>query len=242
MRHRNRRLSSLLLALWMLLCALPASAQTTDKQKNALIAEFAQLARQEEIVKLEKQILDLKLQQAQASGDEAALADLLTQLDRNAQTLADLVQQKEDKALAIINAIGALASEKLTELASLQSTLAQTQSQINAVNASLASLTQEADLYRTYADEALFRGQPVVSAKGFMSTVKVTVALDENGAVTAIKADCSGETAGFGTRCAEDAFLNQFIGRKGPFHEIDVVSGATFTSNAVINAVNSLFD
>ena len=36
-------------------------------------------------------------------------------------------------------------------------------------------------------------------------------------------------------------FLSQFIGKKGPFEGADVVSGATFTSNAVINAVNSLF-
>ncbi|MGN1369549.1 MAG: FMN-binding protein, partial [Aristaeellaceae bacterium] len=53
--------------------------------------------------------------------------------------------------------------------------------------------------------------------------------------------DCSGETQAIAGPCAEEAFLSQFIGKKGPFENAEVVSGATFTSNAVITAVNSLF-
>jgi Na+-translocating ferredoxin:NAD+ oxidoreductase RnfG subunit len=52
--------------------------------------------------------------------------------------------------------------------------------------------------------------------------------------------DASGETQAIAKPCTEEAFLSQFIGKKGPF-TADVVTGATFTSNAVINAVNSLF-
>ena len=70
-------------------------------------------------------------------------------------------------------------------------------------------------------------------------TVTLTVADD---AITAITVDSSSETPGFGTRCAEDeAFLAQFIGKVGPFEGVDVVAGATVTSNAVVEALNSLF-
>ena len=79
------------------------------------------------------------------------------------------------------------------------------------------------------------------SAKGLMSTVNVEITVDAAGAITDIQVDCSGETRAIAAPCAEEPFLSQFVGRVGPFDDIDVVTGATYTSNAVINAVNSLF-
>ena len=79
------------------------------------------------------------------------------------------------------------------------------------------------------------------SAKGLMSTVNVEITVDAAGAITDIQVDCSGETRVIAAPCAEEPFLSQFVGRVGPFDDIDVVTGATYTSNAVINAVNSLF-
>jgi len=80
------------------------------------------------------------------------------------------------------------------------------------------------------------------SAKGFASDVKVQLTL-EGGAISALTIDSSGETPGFGTRCAEDeAFINQFVGQTGPFtlgENIDALSGATVTSTAVVDAVNA---
>lgn len=98
----------------------------------------------------------------------------------------------------------------------------------------------------------IFRGSYVIrfaekqepltaTAKGFVSTVKVTLTLNPDGTIASITADVSGETQGIATPCAEEEFLSQFIGRKGPFEEIDAVSGATFTSEAIATAVNSLF-
>ena len=81
------------------------------------------------------------------------------------------------------------------------------------------------------------------TAKGFQSEVKVSITLDENGAVSGIQIDSMGETAGFGTRCTEEAaFAEQFIGKTGPFaigDGIDALSGATVTSNAVVEALNN---
>ena len=72
------------------------------------------------------------------------------------------------------------------------------------------------------------------------SDVVVTVTLDAEGVITDIVVDCSGETV-LAKPCAGNAFLSQFFGKKGPFAEVDAVSGATNTSNAVLEAINSLF-
>ncbi len=100
---------------------------------------------------------------------------------------------------------------------------------INAVNALFAE------------EEAPAEGAKSASAKGLLSDVKVTVTLNEDGTIATLTVDASGETEAIAKPCTEDAFLSQFIGKKGPFEGAEVVSGATFTSNAVINAVNSLF-
>ena len=58
--------------------------------------------------------------------------------------------------------------------------------------------------------------------------------------IAAIVVESGNETPGFGTRCAEDeAFLAQFIGKQLPLESIDVLSGATVTSNAVMAALNA---
>ena len=79
------------------------------------------------------------------------------------------------------------------------------------------------------------------SAKGLLSDVRVVVLLAADGTIAGISVDASGETDAIARPCTEEPFLSQFIGRAGPFDDVDVVSGATFTSNAVIEAVNSLF-
>ena len=88
--------------------------------------------------------------------------------------------------------------------------------------------------------EPVPEGALTASAKGLLSDVTVTVTLNADGTIATMTVDASGETQAIAKPCTEEAFLSQFIGKKGPF-TADVVTGATFTSNAVINAVNSLF-
>lgn len=81
------------------------------------------------------------------------------------------------------------------------------------------------------------------SARGNGGNVAVELVLDEEGRVAEIWTDVSQETPGLGQRCGERAFLDQFVGKSGPFvlgENIDAVSGATVTSQAVVEAVNSL--
>lgn len=79
------------------------------------------------------------------------------------------------------------------------------------------------------------------SAKGFQSDVAVTIELDEDGKIASIVPDISGETPVVADGCAAFPFLEQFIGGAGPFRDVDVVAGATVTSNAIIDAVNSFY-
>ena len=97
----------------------------------------------------------------------------------------------------------------------------------------------------TATDAATATDLPLeAEADGFGSKVKVTVTLDADGAITDITIDASGETAGFGQRTMEDEdFLAQFIGKKLPLtlgEDVDALSGATLTSTAIVEALNSL--
>ena len=72
-------------------------------------------------------------------------------------------------------------------------------------------------------------------------TVNVT---DENGVITSLTVDASTQTPGLGQKCAEEAFTSQFIGKSAPLtlgEGIDAVASATITSQAVVDAVNSLY-
>ncbi|MBR6668984.1 MAG: FMN-binding protein, partial [Clostridia bacterium] len=73
--------------------------------------------------------------------------------------------------------------------------------------------------------------------------ITVTVTVDENGNVATLAVDASTQTPGLGQKCAEAEFVNQFIGQAGPFvlgENVDAVSYATITSDAVVQAVNSV--
>ena len=80
---------------------------------------------------------------------------------------------------------------------------------------------------------------------GYKSWVKVLVDVDADGVVKSLDVQVSGETDGLGTRCAEDAFEQQFIGKARPFtlgEGIDAVSRATVTSRAVVDAINAALE
>lgn len=81
------------------------------------------------------------------------------------------------------------------------------------------------------------------SAIGYGGPVLVRLTLDEQGAIRMM--DVGGarfaETEGVGSRVKDEAFTQQFIGLTPPLtlHEdVDAVSGATVSSQAVVDAVN----
>lgn len=95
----------------------------------------------------------------------------------------------------------------------------------------------------------------VTSANGYGGDIVLSVGIDYFGTVTGIERTITGmkvtsmsETSGLGSHCTDESFQDQFKGISGEVvyvkdgktqpNEIDMISGATFTSRAVTEAVN----
>ena len=81
------------------------------------------------------------------------------------------------------------------------------------------------------------------SAQGFGGGyVTVTLILDDEGKIASLNIDASSQTDGLGKRAEEEAFTAQFIGKTLPIaaEDIDAIAGATITTTAVLEAINSL--
>ena len=84
--------------------------------------------------------------------------------------------------------------------------------------------------------------------KGYSKGLVLVVGIDANGSVIGYEVAESSETPGLGTQITEDDFRNQFTGKTAAVTgvkgdpksdtEVSVISGATLSSNAVINGVN----
>ncbi len=91
----------------------------------------------------------------------------------------------------------------------------------------------------------------VTTADGFDGNITLSVGLTADGTVTGIAFTELNETAGMGMRADEEEFKSQFNGvntdafvlnkqgNASADNEIDTVSGASVTSSAVVNAVNT---
>lgn len=81
------------------------------------------------------------------------------------------------------------------------------------------------------------------SAEGFGGgLVSVTLTLDENANIGSLVIDASSQTEGYGLAAGEMSFANQFVGRSLPVaydDGVDALSGATLTSQAVLDAINT---
>ena len=141
---------------------------------------------------------------------------------------------------AIGENIDALAGATVTSTAVVNAVNAAVEAPANPDAVPFGSGAAEEPAVETVA-EPLPEGAKTASAKGLLSDVKVTATFNADGTIATLVVDASGETEAIAKPCTEDAFLAQFIGKAGPFEGAEIVSGATFTSNAVINAVNSMF-
>ena len=89
---------------------------------------------------------------------------------------------------------------------------------------------------------------PTVSQteQGFAGDVTVTVGFNDDGTIAYMDVQTPNETEGLGKLASEKAFTDQFIGKSGPFaygeDGIEAVTGASFTSTAVINALNTIVE
>lgn len=90
----------------------------------------------------------------------------------------------------------------------------------------------------------------VTSHEGYGGDIQFTLGVREDGTVNGISFLSISETAGLGMNAKNDEFKNQYAGKNVPAFsvtktgstqdsEIDAISGATITSNAVTRAVNA---
>ncbi|MBQ8080816.1 MAG: FMN-binding protein, partial [Clostridia bacterium] len=112
---------------------------------------------------------------------------------------------------------------------------------INAVNEAAANNTVEAPA----EEEAI--AEPIegitVEASGLTGKFPVTVSFNDDGSVKAVtvgESDSANDVS-FLAIANTEAFLSQFIGKVPPVEGVDVASGATVSSNAIINAVNEAY-
>lgn len=83
---------------------------------------------------------------------------------------------------------------------------------------------------------AYIDGAYTATEQGYLSEVTVTVTIS-GGAIVSVEADASGETPALGGAAAEQ--LASAIATAGGTGGVDAVSGSTYTSEAVLAAVDS---
>lgn len=88
------------------------------------------------------------------------------------------------------------------------------------------------------------------SPNGYGGDIQVAVGITKDGKLTGMEVISNAETAGLGSKCTEPEFKDQFAGKNASTiafsktgasadNEIDAISGATITTNAVTEAVNA---
>lgn len=89
------------------------------------------------------------------------------------------------------------------------------------------------------------------SAKGYGGDIDVMVGVGTDGKVRGVSILSISETAGLGMNAEKDSFLNQFVGKSAGIavsksspadNEIQALTGATITSNAMAQAVNTALE
>ena len=89
----------------------------------------------------------------------------------------------------------------------------------------------------------------VTSSNGYGGDIQIALGITNEGTITAFSVVSQSETAGLGSKSTEPEFADQFAGKKAETieytktgasadNEIDAISGATITTNAVTEAVN----
>ncbi|MBP3686254.1 MAG: FMN-binding protein [Clostridia bacterium] len=81
-----------------------------------------------------------------------------------------------------------------------------------------------------------------VLSAGFSADIDMIVGFDADSSIRKVEIIALSETAGLGSRVAEEEYLTQYVGTSGELvlkEDIDAISGATKSSKAVINGVNA---
>lgn len=208
-----------------------------EEPPGSALTLYEELLRQEATAALELEIVRLERQVAQIQGDSAALAAADAREEEILARQAEIAQAVNDLGLPLVLQL----SERIAALDAENARLEEQQAAIRAAMADNDRLRKEFEACR---EEYVKAHAESASAKGFAADVTVRIFRDETSAVAYLQVDAPWETPGIGSRCTEEAFTGQFIGKTGPFFlggNVDAVSGATRTSRAVVEALNQLY-
>lgn len=76
---------------------------------------------------------------------------------------------------------------------------------------------------------------------GGRDTLSITCGIDSEGKITDTQVLSHSETVGLGSKITGDDFRSQFVGKDASLEGVDIISGATFSSNYYINAIRDAF-
>ncbi|MEG2429327.1 MAG: FMN-binding protein [Oscillospiraceae bacterium] len=101
------------------------------------------------------------------------------------------------------------------------------------------------DVLGVYIDEGKNGTAIFVSSKGYAGDIKILVGFDNEGKITGSKTIETKESPGIGTKTEQKSFTDNFVGKKEKVAtkkdggEIDFIAGATISSRAYTNAINT---
>ena len=116
---------------------------------------------------------------------------------------------------------------------------------------SFETVDVDADAMQSYLDENGYAAQSIVTtSEGYGGDIQFAMGIQDDGTLNGISILSIGETAGLGMRANTDAFKDQFKDKNVDKFEytktgataddqIDALSGATITTNAMTNGVNA---
>lgn len=79
------------------------------------------------------------------------------------------------------------------------------------------------------------------AGQGYGGTIKVMTGFDQDGKITNVKMLEHSETAGLGSKAAEEPFTSQFKGEDSSLSGVETIGGATITSRAFMSCVQTAF-
>ncbi|MBQ7827853.1 MAG: RnfABCDGE type electron transport complex subunit G [Clostridia bacterium] len=94
-------------------------------------------------------------------------------------------------------------------------------------------------VYLVMQDDGVCGYAASVAPSGFGGAINLMVGVDSAGTVMGVEIVSMSETPGLGSRVGNDDFLSLFKGKSGQV-SVDVISGASISSKAVIEGVNSV--
>ena len=165
------------------------------------------------------------------------------------QVTKEPIAQAEANAKAAIYAAVFEKANGFSEAENAEQLIAGSQQAIE--NAELGGCSvNEVLIAKAESGEALGYVISATSPNGYGGDIQIAVGISNDGVITGFNVISNSETAGLGSKCTDPDFTAQFEGKNADIlkytktgavadDEIDAISGATRTTNAVTQAVNT---